>query len=370
MKLPSLSGIPALPKGPQLPAQNFASPSGPKWLGSKADQAKALKAAGQDKVDNYDIAMQAVSIVLGTVDAEAYKEPIKTIGYGLQAGVDSMKGIEASGGEALKKLSKKRNPFFDQHDVEIGQTSPVTQDYLSSRRWKKMGGSAVQAFGTLSSLIPHMVGVNVTGAVYHGDATRLTAHHMAKVGYIAAKYSDQKEVQDFCRLVEAAKAAKLSIRGAQLVGSIIPLASLPTTIAAAALKAGIKLTSAGACYAAASAIHWKAYEEQGYFEEIELQDFTLPPVRPTAPLTMAPSATGSTGAQKPLPPIPKPLPPLPPKKSILGSRGGAGAGPASGIFWEIFTKRGATRAFGKYDIQALVKEPAGWMALADKLLLI
>ena len=363
--MPSLSGIPALPKGPQLPAQNFASPSGPKWLGSKADQAKALKAAGQDKVDNYDIAMQAISIILGTVEAESFKEPIKTIGYGLQAGVDGMKGVEASGGDALKKLSKKRNPFFDEHQVEIGTPSPVTQDYLSSRRWKKMGGSAVQAFGTLSSLIPHMVGVNVAGAAYHGHAAGLTSLHMAKVGYIAGKYRDQKEVQDFCRLVEAAKAAKLSIRGSQMVGSIIPLASLPTTIAAAALKAGIKLTSAGACYAAAAAIHWHAYEEQGYFEEVgELEQFTLPPIKAAAPLTMA------TSAQKPLPPIPKPLPALPPRKTILGTRGGAGAGPASGIFWEIFTKRGATRAFGKYDIQALVKEPAGWMALADKLLLI
>ncbi|MGI4746499.1 MAG: hypothetical protein ACRYFY_10715 [Janthinobacterium lividum] len=66
------------------------------------------------------------------------------------------------------------------------------------------------------------------------------------------------------------------------------------------------------------------------------------------------------------------LQPLPPLlwKTIPGTPGGAGAGPASGIVWEIFIKRGATRAFGHYDIQALVKEPAGWMALADKLLLI
>ena len=49
---------------------------------------------------------------------------------------------------------------------------------------------------------------------------------------------------------------------------------------------------------------------------------------------------------------------------------GPAAGPASRIFWEIFAKRGATRLLGACDVAALVREPAGWMALGDKLMLI
>ncbi|NPD69847.1 hypothetical protein HN018_22140 (plasmid) [Lichenicola cladoniae] len=377
MKMPSAASFPkmsSLPKGAQATAQSRASPSGPGWLGSKDQQATALKASGKDKIDAYDLAMQAVSLILGVVHAESVKAPITLVGSGIQAAMDTADGVEGRSKKAADELtSDRRNPFFDAHAVEIGQSNPVTQRYLSSRHWKSIGGSAVQPFGTLSSLIPHMVGVNVTGAAYHGHAVGLTSLHMARIGYIAARYRDQTEVQDFCRLVEAAKAAKLSIRTAQLVSSVIPLASLPVMVATAALKAGIKLTSTGACYAAAAAIHWKAYEEQGYFAEADgIEAFTLPPIRPLPPMTMTPSQTSLSAqrasfTQKPA--ALQPLPPLP-RKTILETPGGAAAGPASGIVWEIFTKRGATRAFGPYDIQALVKEPAGWMALADKLLLI
>ena len=37
---------------------------------------------------------------------------------------------------------------------------------------------------------------------------------------------------------------------------------------------------------------------------------------------------------------------------------------------ELFTRRGATRIFGKYDVDQFVKEPCGWMAISDKILLI
>ena len=49
---------------------------------------------------------------------------------------------------------------------------------------------------------------------------------------------------------------------------------------------------------------------------------------------------------------------------------GGGVGPASRIYWEIFTRRGLTRLLGQYDIAQLVKEPCGWEALTDKLLLM
>lgn len=377
LKMPTATSFPkmsSLPKGSQAPAQNRASPSGPGWLGSKDQQANALKASGKDKIDNYDLAIQAVTLILGVVHAESVKAPITLVSSGIQAAMDAADGVEGRGKKTSDELtSDRRNPFFDAHEAEIGQSSPVTQRYLGSRHWKSIGGSAVQAFGTLSSLIPHMVGVNVTGAAYHGHAVGLTSLHMARIGYIAGEISRPEGGPGFLpagRGGEGGQAVDPHVATRQLDHSV---ASLPVMVATAALKAGIKLTSAGACYAAAAAIHWKAYEEQGYFAAVDgIEAFTLPPIRPLPSMTMRPSQTPLSAqraqfTQKPA--TLQPLPPLP-RKTILGKPGGAGAGPASGIVWEIFTKRGATRAFGHYDIQALVKEPAGWMALADKLLLI
>jgi len=56
--------------------------------------------------------------------------------------------------------------------------------------------------------------------------------------------------------------------------------------------------------------------------------------------------------------------------TVLGKGTGGAVGPASRIVWELFVKRGMTRILGKYDVDALVSEPAGWHAISDKLLLI
>lgn len=50
---------------------------------------------------------------------------------------------------------------------------------------------------------------------------------------------------------------------------------------------------------------------------------------------------------------------------------GRNVGPASRIYWEIFTRRTATFLFGgRHEIAQLVSEPCGWLALHDKLMLI
>jgi hypothetical protein len=46
---------------------------------------------------------------------------------------------------------------------------------------------------------------------------------------------------------------------------------------------------------------------------------------------------------------------------------GGKIGPVSQIFWKIFTKRGLTFMFDRYDIASLVKEP---LALGYKLIMI
>jgi hypothetical protein len=115
----------------------------------------------------------------------------------------------------------------------------------------------------------------------------------------------------------------MTVRGTSLVGACIPIpaAGLTTGLVAAAVNAGAKLTLSKACIATSLELHWRARQEQFMSGKV--------------------------------------------------LRAGTGKiGPASRIVWELFTKRGVTRILGKYDIDGIVHEPAGWMAINDKLMLI
>lgn len=210
------------------------------------------------------------------------------------------------------------NPWFVFNGHE-DRESPKTKKYLQSRSFKSMGSTAISVAGGLASA--ETGGVNVGGVAVHANAVGSTAAHMVKILAIAKPYKQTKTITEWCSVVMAAKAAKASIRGVQLAGAAIPFASLPTSIATAVAKAGVKLTMTNLCYMTAANIHWRAYQEQ--------------------------AISGGLG---------------------IGT--GGGVGPASKIYWEIFQRRGATRIFGQYDTAALVSEPCGWRALGDKLLLI
>lgn len=212
------------------------------------------------------------------------------------------------------------NPWFVLNGHEDADNSR-TQRYLESRSWKSIGGSALSLGGTAASASTW--GVNVADIAIHGNAVGSTAGHMVGLIAIAAdkRYREARAVQDWLKLVMAMKTAKATLRTGSLIGGIVPGAALPTGIAMTVAKMGIKLTLSKACLTTAAAIHWRAYQEQAISGGLKL----------------------GTGGK---------------------------IGPASRIFWEIFTRRGVTALFGKYDIDALVREPGGWLALNDKLMLI
>jgi hypothetical protein len=373
---------PTLPSLPQFNNRPYGSTVG--WVPSQTLQREALSASGQGKADTYDMLIQVATIITSAVEG-AYDIPVKTIAYSAQAAVEAMKLREARGDDALVKLADRPNPLFASNGIIAGGPCPVTHQYFISRRRKKLAAAATQFFGTLSSLIPMSGHVNIPGTAYHGHASALTAMHLAKLGQLAATGAGRQDLQDWCKLIASVKSAKLAVRAGQLVGSIIPLGSMPSSIAAAVAKTGIKLTTVGACYAAAASIHWAAHVEQGWC--VELQNM---PAAGRAATQLA-SATGNPAGRS-VPNFSRPLPqpqaggraaqgvpnfsrPLPqgyqrPNVPAVPSKTGAVAGPASAIFWEVFTKRGATMALGSYDVAALVREPAGWLALADKLTLI
>lgn len=212
------------------------------------------------------------------------------------------------------------NPWFvfNGH-VDPEQNNPITEQYKKSRGYKSKAGTAASVAGAVASV--HTAGINVAGTVMHGNATATTSVHLLKIQAIAKRKRESRTIADWCSLICTVKAIKAATRGGQLIGGLIPGGSIPTTVAATVAKSGVKLTYTNVVYTTAAAIHWRAFQEQ----------------------------------------------------AISGGRGmgtGGAIGPGSEIFWEIFTKRGLTRLLGNYDIAGLVREPAGWEALADKLLLI
>lgn len=234
-------------------------------------------------------------------------------------------GVVNSAGQAIYALLYGKpdlpipNPWFvfnGHADPEI--KNPITEKYKKGRGYKSKAGTAASAAGTAASV--HTAGINVADALKHGSATATTAVHLYKIQAIAKSNPKSKTIADWCSLIITVKTIKAKARGGQLIGGLIPGGSIPASVTATAAKSKVKLTYTNVVYATAAAIHWRAFQEQ---------------------------ALGRS----------------------FGGTGGA-TGPGSEIYWEIFTKRGLTRLLGNYDIAGLVHEPAGWEALADKLLLI
>jgi hypothetical protein len=151
----------------------------------------------------------------------------------------------------------------------------------------------------------------------NANAIGSTGAHLYKFRSIANRNRQSKTIAGWIDLLIKMKAIKATIRTTQLAGASIPfpLAGAIAGIAAAAAKLGVKFTMTKLCLALSAELHWRAFQEQVISRQSK-------------------------------------------------------AGPASAIVYELFTRRGATRIFGKYDVDQFVKEPCGWMAISDKILLI
>ncbi len=210
------------------------------------------------------------------------------------------------------------NPWFVGNGQE-DRPNTYSEKYLKTRKYKDSASSAIRMAGTLASASTY--GINVGGAAVNVNALGSTGVHLYKIAAIAAAHKQTITISNWCKVIIAAKSAKLGLRGAGLAGDLIPAASMPVGIATAIAAAGVKLSLTNLVYATAAKVHWRAFQEQ--------------------------SVSGGRG---------------------LGT--GGKIGPGSQLFWEIFTRRGVTAVFGRYDIAQLVNEPAGWRALGDKLMLM
>jgi hypothetical protein len=270
----------------------------------------------ESRIDKTEFCLGIADAVGGAVDSAKGLEGLHSLGA-LSAFASLYKALKEDVKDVLP------NPNFSFNGQDDGD-SPATAAYFTGRYFKNAGGAAFNLIGVAAA--GSTAGINVASVIQHGNASGSTLAHLTKLDAIAerGRFKEATAIQDWLTLCTLAKQMKLAVRTTSLVGACIPAAGLATGILTAVAKVGIKLTFAKIIYATAMEIHWRAFLEQ----------------RITGFLTDKAAAFGQN------------------------------AGPASMIFWEIFTKRNLTRIFGKYPIMQLVQEPAGWLALADKLMLI
>jgi hypothetical protein len=209
------------------------------------------------------------------------------------------------------EIGVKPNPWFVVNGHEDAP-SPATQAYLYGRAWKSIAGTGVSVIGGFTSAFAH--GINVGSTARHGSASASTVMHLLALRSIAASSRKGGTIAQWCDTIIRIKSSKLAVRGAQTIAAAVPvpLAGALINIAAAAGKLGYKINLGEICYMTAIEIHWRAFQEQAISRH--------------------------------------------------------GHGPATRILTEIFTRRTATRLLGAYDPKTLIREPAGWMALGDKLI--
>lgn len=193
--------------------------------------------------------------------------------------------------------------------------SPKTRQYKTNRSLKSIGGGGVSLAGGAASSITM---ADVGGILKEGNAVVTTSGHLIGVRAAGAKFKRSETITRWVDAMIKAKAAKLTVRGTGLAGASIPIPAvgLGVSIGTTVAKLGIKVTLGKLLTRTAMEVHWRAYQE------------------------------------------------------LVIARSDIACGPASAMFFEIFTKRGVTRIFGKYDTTSLIREPGGWMALEDKLKLI
>ncbi|MDI1231577.1 MAG: hypothetical protein PSU93_10540 [Methylobacter sp.] len=231
--------------------------------------------------------------------------------YKLIRGANS--GLEAFEKDVDKGLVP--NPEFLKL-IDMGFTfsghSTKTETYLENRLNKQIGAALFSWGGAAASAVTT---VDVGTASLGAQSLALTGAHAVFLRELRVKYPNE-EFRGYLDMCLAAKLVKATSRGISTTMAVIPYASLPAKIATAVvntvLVSGAKLTLHKAIDRTAQMLHFHAYLEQ----------------------------------------------------SDAGDR------PATEVMNEIFRRRGVLGFFSQYDVKAIINEPAGWLALADKLKLI
>lgn len=272
-------------------------------------ESEATRDGGVKKEEIVWAVLEAVASVIDGGTGMAIASPVV-------GGLETLRsGIQAQG--ERKGVDTTPNPWFILNGHDEGGTA-ATQRYLRNRTFKSIGSGAI---GVVTAAASASTAVDVGGIAQSVNALGSTGAHIYKLHAIAKSYKQSRTISGWINLVIKMKAIKTGIRGTQLAGAAIPFpaAGAIAGVVAAGVKLGVKFTMTKVCLMLSADLHWRAFQEQ----------------------------------------------------VIAGAFGGKGkVGPASRIIYELFRRRGATRVFGQYDVDQFIKEPCGWMAVSDKVLLM
>ncbi len=234
----------------------------------------------------------------------------------------SMPGVGTSSISAVKDLftgsTSTPNPLFWLNGFDE-EDSPLVDAYIRQRTLKKYGGAFFSIAGIAAT--PFTMGVNPTAISRHASSEAATLIHLYKLAALKKKFSQSDTATGWIDLVVKMKIMKAVSQGAQLainslpssIASVGAVASVLGTGTSVATKIATK-TMGGTCMMTSFHLHWRAYRE----------------------LKISPN----------------------------------GRGPATLVIKELFSRRHYTLLGGSYDYKGMIKEPGGWYAINDKLLLL
>lgn len=198
------------------------------------------------------------------------------------------------------------NPHFVANKID-GPMNKHTKSYLRARLGKGFAAGLAKVAGMVGAASGSVV--NVSTVSLGAQSLGLTAAHAAKLVLLRKKYPNAV-FQGYVDLCLKAKAAKAVLRGIEVAAACIPGAEIAAAIGVAAATACLKVCKVVTLHKAIDRM-----SQQVHFQ-------------------------ARCGGQS-----------------------------AIDLMKEIFTRRGVM-LLCQYDVPALIEEPAGWMALSDKLTLI
>jgi len=280
-------------------------------LGRKSKKLKAvLRDYGPDALD---IVANVTAGALGANSAQSIQS-FAALPLVAGSGLNTIKQEIEDGVKMVKGTPIIPNPLMLQngHDGE----SPLTDRYVYHRWMKNVGGGAFSMVGYAASTV---TAVNTTGIARHAAADASTAIHIYKLNAIGNGFGQSTTVSDWLKVFIKMKAFKAAIRTGNLASDATPvaIASAVFGVASSLGAMAVKKSMEEVCMITAMQVHWRAYQET----------------------------------------------------AVAGSLGG-GTGPATRIFEEMLTRRIHRFLGGSYDVRGIIKEPAGWVVLNDKLMLI
>ncbi|MBB3229139.1 hypothetical protein FHW69_003791 [Luteibacter sp. Sphag1AF] len=252
----------------------------------------------------------------------------------------------------------KLNPYF----VKDGNTgaSPKTAKMLVNRRTKGfgVGFTGVAAAGINAATAPVPAPFSLAR---HASATASTLRHLYELSRMLAAYQSHANDEDvanairWLQLAIEVKLKKLAVRGTDTALSATSVVLMFTGVGLAGkvpiiminfqmelYRLRIKDKYTALCKIAAMELHWAAFREQDtgdFIKKLEQRKSTL--------FAGGPSI----------------------RQNVVDAKTGARLGPATLIIKEIMSRHTLqAKFFSAHDYLEMIREPAGWNAIADKLL--